>query len=59
MANLEIIKAEIKKSLLTYGYTENQCEFINDIVSVVRPGVVLIKEKICGEYTGRLTELYL
>lgn len=59
MANLEILKAEIKEKLLNYGYNENQLEFINDIVSVARPGVVLMKEKICGEYTGRLTEMYL
>ena len=49
----------IKEKLLNYGYRENQLEFINDIVSVARPGVVLMKEKICGEYTGRLTEMYL
>ena len=59
MANLEILKAEIKEKLLNYGYRETQLEFINDIVSVARPGVVLMKEKICGEYTGRLTEMYL
>ena len=59
MANLEMLKAEIKEKLLNYGYRENQLEFINDIVSIARPGVVLMKEKICGEYTGRLTEMYL
>lgn len=59
MTTLEKIKMEIKERLLSYGYKDNQLEFINDIVSVARPGVVLIKEKICGEYTGKLSEMYL
>lgn len=59
MANPEKIKTEIRERLLNYGYKEKQLEFINDIICVARPGVVLIKEKICGEYTGKLSEMYL
>ena len=53
------IKEDTRKRLKELGYSERQMDFIHDIVSVVRPGVVLMKEKLNGEYTGRLTELYL
>lgn len=56
---IDKIKADTRKYLESLGYNENQMAFIDDIVSLARPGVVLIKEKICGEYTGKLSELYL
>ncbi len=53
------IKEEVKSYLLQW-YTEEEANaVVNDIVSVSRPGVVMVKEKICGKYTGRLTEMYL
>lgn len=59
MDNINAVKAEMKEYLKGYGYDNSQMNFINDIVSVERPGVVLMKEKICGEYTGKLSELFL
>lgn len=54
-----VIKENTKQYLKNLGYSEEQTDFVQDIVSVVRPGVVLIKEKVCGKYTGKLSELYL
>ena len=50
MANLEEIKRQVKENLARYGYDG---EIANKIVSVVRPGVVLV------EINGKKMEMYL
>lgn len=60
MRTLEEIKEEIKIKLENYGYENGIIEeIINDIVKIDRPGIVLVRQKICGEYTGKLSEMYL
>ena len=49
MANLEEIKRQVKENLARYGYDG---EIADKIVSVVRPGVVLVE--INGEKNGNV-----
>lgn len=50
MANLEEIKKQVKENLAKYGYDG---EIADKIVSVLRPGVVLV------EIDGKRMEMYL
>lgn len=51
------VKELVKTDLSQYSYID--LDWVDDIVAVAGGGKVMIKEKISGEYTGKLTEIYL
>ena len=54
MENLQQIKKDIKERLLYYNYDETIInDIINNIICVVRPGVVLVNNN------GRKIEMFL